>query len=102
LDQEQQVSPAPTPLPDIPGPAQRGHVQGSGHSRQQFVSIRSTDARYPFAGMRASIGPHPCSELSAVSDGDMNDWWLVTLIVVVFIVAVTLLVYLGVEWTAGM
>jgi uncharacterized membrane protein len=37
-----------------------------------------------------------------VSDGDMNDWWLVTLIVVVFIVAVTLLVYLGVEWTAGM
>jgi hypothetical protein len=52
--------------------------------------------------MRASIGPHPCSELSAVSDGDMNDWWLVTLIVVVFIVAVTLLVYLGVEWTAGM
>lgn len=51
--------------------------------------------------MRASITSH-CSELSAVSDGDMNDWWLVTLIVVAFIVAVTLLVYLGVEWAAGM
>jgi hypothetical protein len=46
-------------------------------------------------------GPHPCSELSAVSESDMDDWWLVTLIVVASIVAVALLVYLGVEWAAG-
>jgi hypothetical protein len=32
----------------------------------------------------------------------MDDWWLVTLIVAAFVVAVTLLVYLGVEWAAGM
>jgi len=83
------------------GPAQRCYVQGSGHSRQQYVSIRSTDPRHPLAGMRASIRPH-CSELSAVSESDMDDWWLATLIVAAFIVALTLLVYLGVEWAAGM
>jgi hypothetical protein len=32
----------------------------------------------------------------------MNDWWLVALIVVAFVAAVTLLVYLGVEWAQGM
>ena len=46
--------------------------------------------------------PHACSGLSTVSESDMDDWWLVTLMVAAFIVAVTLLVYLGVEWAAGM
>jgi hypothetical protein len=46
--------------------------------------------------------PHDCSGLSTVSESDMDDWWLATLIVAAFIVAVTLLVYLGVEWAAGM
>ena len=46
--------------------------------------------------------PHARSGLSAVSKSDMDDWWLVTLMVAAFIVAVTLLVYLGVEWAAGM
>jgi hypothetical protein len=32
----------------------------------------------------------------------MNDWWLVTLIVVAFVAAVTLLVYLALDWAAGM
>jgi hypothetical protein len=32
----------------------------------------------------------------------MDDWWLVTLMVAALIVALTLLVYLGVEWAAGM
>ena len=49
-----------------------------------------------------SIVPHDCSGLSTVSESDMDDWWLATLIVAAFIVAVTLLVYLGVEWAAGM
>jgi hypothetical protein len=51
--------------------------------------------------MRASITAH-CSELSAVSEDDMDDWWLVTMIVVAFVVAVSLLVYLGLDWAAGM
>ena len=52
--------------------------------------------------MRTSIVPRACSGLSAVSESDMDDWWLVTLMLAAFIVAVTLLVYLGVEWAAGM
>ena len=52
--------------------------------------------------MRTSIVPHARSGLSAVSKSDMDDCWLVTLMVAAFIVAVTLLVYLGVEWAAGM
>jgi hypothetical protein len=32
----------------------------------------------------------------------MDEWWLVTLIVGAFIVAVTLLVYLVLQWVAGM
>jgi hypothetical protein len=32
----------------------------------------------------------------------MDDWWLVTLIVAAFIVAVAVVVYLGLEWAAGM
>jgi|HubBroStandDraft_1064217.scaffolds.fasta_scaffold120228_3 hypothetical protein len=42
------------------------------------------------------------TELSAVSESDIDDWWLVTLIVVAFIVAVALLVYLVLQWAAGM
>jgi hypothetical protein len=37
-----------------------------------------------------------------VSESDIDDWWLVTLIVVAFIVAVALLVYLVLQWAAGM
>jgi hypothetical protein len=53
-------------------------------------------------GMRTPTVPHPSSEQSAASECEMNDWWLVTLIVVAFVAAVTLLVYLGLEWAAGM
>ena len=52
--------------------------------------------------MWTSIASNACSEPSAVSGSDMDDWGLVTLIVAAFIVVVTLLVYLGVEWAAGM
>jgi hypothetical protein len=82
--------------------SRRDRPSSTGHSWQHFVSVRSTDPRYPLAGIQASITPHACSELSTVSESDMDDWWLVTLIVVAFIVAVTLLVYLGLEWAAGM
>ena len=46
--------------------------------------------------------PHARSGLLAVSESDMDDWWLVTLMVAALFVALTLLVYLGVEWAAGM
>lgn len=42
------------------------------------------------------------SELSEVGKSDMQDWWLVAATVVAFVAAITLLVYVGVEWMAGM
>jgi hypothetical protein len=46
--------------------------------------------------------PHACLGLSGVSESAMDDWRLATLLAAAFIVAVTLLVYLGVEWGVGM
>jgi hypothetical protein len=53
-------------------------------------------------GMRTATALRLCSDLSEVSESNMNDWWLATLILVPFITAVALLVYLGLEWAAGM